>query len=119
MDAGSLFSPSTHGSSTGLPVTANADVVGPVGGFGWILKLDQGAPREIEFDKIEVESTTPMTISIAYPPGTTFTVTAHAAWCWSGNNNEWLCEKQFTQVGSIDEVRNGMGDTYHVSNVIR
>ena len=38
-------------SKPGLPVTADADIAGPVGGFGWYLQLDQGAPKECEYGR--------------------------------------------------------------------
>ena len=38
----------------GHPVTARADIVGPVGGFGWILKINQGAPKSLIIQYIEV-----------------------------------------------------------------
>ena len=34
----------------GLPVTAQPDVAGPVGGFGWLLRLDGGAPHTLEHE---------------------------------------------------------------------
>merc|ERR1711862_379491 len=55
------------GTDNGLPVTANADIVGPTGGFGWLLKLNNGAPHTIKLDFIEVSPDSPLMLSIAYP----------------------------------------------------
>lgn len=101
--------------SNGLPVTATGDIVGPVGGFGWILDLDAGPPREIRFDLIEVLPETPLMLSIPYPPGTSFTLTAHAAWC-SEDGGQFSCSETFRPVGSIEQVRNGPGNLYHVDD---
>ena len=59
---GSLF----H-SDNGLPVTANADVVGPTGGFGWLLKLNNGAPHTLKLEHIEVSPNSPLLLSLPYP----------------------------------------------------
>ena len=108
--AGKRFS----GSATGLPVTAGGDVVGPVGGFGWILELNGGAPRSVHIDTVEVLPETPLLVSIAYPVGTLFTIAAHAApWCWTGSN-VYLCSETFTKAGSLKEVRTGPGNQYFV-----
>lgn len=108
---GSRFSP-VNGASQGLPITANSDVVGPVGGFGWFVTFKEGAPRQVKFELIEVPPESPMMVSIAYPLGTTFTLTAHAAWCTNSVSNK--CQEEFTAVSSIEKVRNGLGNTYHV-----
>jgi hypothetical protein len=97
----------------GLPVTANAHIVGPVGGFGWALELFEGAPKSVLFRQIEVDPTTPLLLSIPYPPGTSFTITAFARWCDSNND---LCEETFHQVNSIEAVRSSLGNTYHVDS---
>lgn len=65
-----------------------------------------------EFELIEVPPESPMTVSIAYPLGTTFTLTAHAAWCTDSASNK--CQKEFTAVNTVEKVRNGLGNTYHV-----
>lgn len=95
----------------GLPVTANADIVGPVGGFGWVLHLDAGAPKSLKLQNIEVDPATPLLLSIAYPPGTSFTIKAIARWCNPDNN---LCEEIFHTVNSIEAVRTSLGNAYHV-----
>lgn len=103
-------------SGTGLAVTARGDIVGPVGGFGWILELDGGAPRNVRIENVEVLPETPLLISIAYPVGTTFTITAHAAdWCWTGSK-EYSCSEVFTKAGSLKQVRTGPGNQYFVDS---
>jgi len=97
---------------TGLPVTANADVVGPVGGFGWKLELDGGSPKSIRFEEIEVDPATPLLLSIAYPPGTSFNITAHARYCTA--SEKYTCSEPFHQVNSVAEIRNSLGNTYYV-----
>jgi hypothetical protein len=102
---------------TGLPLTAGGDVVGPVGGFGWILKVNQGSPRNIRFEDIEVLPETTLLLSIPFPAGTTFRITAHAAdWCSVPTNGAYSCAQSYQQVGSIDEVRDGPGNQYHVDS---
>jgi hypothetical protein len=91
-----------------------ADVVGPVGGFGWKLELFEGAPKSIRFSLIEVAPETPLLLSIAYPSGTSFTIIAHAGWCSDDVN--FSCTEKFHQVESIDEVRNSIGNTYNVDS---
>ena len=99
----------------GMPVTANAEIAGLAGGFGWFLDISAGAPREIRFSHVEVDPGTPLLFSIAYPTGTTFDVTQHAApWCWY--DPDFPCEQSFFAVSSIEDVRNSEGNTYHVSD---
>ncbi|KAI2493236.1 hypothetical protein MHU86_21310 [Fragilaria crotonensis] len=97
----------------GLPVTANAQIVGPVGGFGWKLQLYKGAPKSIRFSEIEVDPATPMLLSIAYPPGTKFTITASSSYCKP--SVQYTCQDTFRQVASVAAVRKSIGNTYHVS----
>lgn len=100
----------------GIPVTATGSIVGPVGGFGWMLELNLGAPRHIKFDHIEVLHDTPLLLSIAYPPGTTFTLTAEANSECHENNGEFACMEVFQAVDSVDQVRFGPGNQYHVDS---
>jgi hypothetical protein len=114
---GFRFSPTIEGGgvSQGLPVTASADVTGPVGGFGWLLTLNQGAPRTISFQDLEVPPDTTMLLTIVYPLGTTFNITAHA-WEACFPDESYSCVKTFELVNSIDQVRNGPGNTYYVDS---
>ncbi len=104
------FSPS-RGNYPGVPVTPTPDMVGPVGGFGWLLNLFRGPPKIIQFEYIEVDPSTPLMLSIPYPKGTTFSITAIAEDCFPG---QYSCSHGFTQASSISAVRNGNGDTYYV-----
>jgi hypothetical protein len=88
---------------TGLPVTANADIVGPVGGFGWKLQLGAGAPKSVRIEQIEVDPATPLLLSIAYPVGTSFNMSANAGWCT--DSTQYTCVEDFHQVDSVVAVR--------------
>jgi hypothetical protein len=98
----------------GLPVTANADLVGPVGGFGWKLELDRGAPKSIFIAEVEVDPATPLLLSITYPAGTSFNITALASNCNASATH--TCEEVFHQVDTVTAVRNSLGNTYHVDS---
>jgi hypothetical protein len=101
----------------GLPLTARGDVVGPTGGYGWIITFNKGAPRRITLSDPEINPSSPMIISIPYPPGTTFRITAYSVqWCWEEDN--YKCKTNFRQVSTLAEVKNGRGDTYHFANGI-
>jgi len=63
---------------------------------------------------IEVSPDSPLMLSIAYPPGTSFTITANAAWCSPSQYHS--CKETFSAVSSIDKVRNSLGNTYHVDS---
>jgi hypothetical protein len=96
----------------GLPVTANADIVGIAGGYGWLLDLDGGAPHTLQISKIEVMSDTILLLSIAYPTTTSFTIKAKAAyWCSESSTNS--CEELFSEVPTVDEIRDSPGNIYH------
>ena len=99
----------------GLPVTANPDIVGLTGGYGWFLSLDNGSPHTLTIDRIETSSSqSPMILSIAYPQDTKFTITANAAsWCSTSNECTKACTEMFTAVASVDLVRNSIGNVYH------
>jgi hypothetical protein len=96
----------------GLPVTANGDIVGPVGGFGWYLRLDKGAPKNLTLREIEVDPSTPMMLSVSYPKGTMFNITAYAYNCVP--TKIYACYSKFKQVDSLEKVRTSIGNTYHV-----
>ena len=98
----------------GLPVTASADIAGPVGGFGWFLQLDQGAPKKLTITRTEVDPSTPLLLSIAYPPGTAIRITAYAGSC-SFFERDYSCIETFSQVSSVKKVRESKGNTYHLS----
>lgn len=114
---GPKFSPSKSGVSQGLPITVNPDTVGPVGGFGWVLKLKDGAPRELTISQIEIDPEHVLLLSIAYPVGTVFNISARAEpWCWDEWNGKSACREYMTAVNSVKAVRDGPGNTYHVDS---
>lgn len=97
----------------GLPITANPDIVGPVGGYGWLLRLNDGAPHTVKMPLIEVDSSTPLLLAIAYPRGTSFTVKANAAsWC-RPTSGKYTCTENFSLASSATEVREGSGNKYY------
>ncbi len=92
----------------GLPITANSEVAGLTGGFAWLLQLDDGPPKSLKIDQIEVDPIeTPMILAIPYDSGTSFSITANAAWC-SGS-----CTETFFAVDSVEHVRASQGNTYY------
>ena len=100
----------------GLPLTARGDVAGPVGGFGWVVEFDAGPPKQIDFEHIEVLPETPMLVSILYPIGTRFTISAHAnPRC--KESTAFSCTETFRAVDSLDQVRFGPGNEYHVDSL--
>jgi hypothetical protein len=103
-----------YNADPGLPVTANADIVGPVGGFGWKLELDQGAPKTMFILEVEVDPATPLLLSIAYPAGTSFTITASTVYCNASATH--TCREDYYQVDTVADVRNSLGNTYHVDS---
>jgi hypothetical protein len=106
---GPLFD-SSNDPSGGLPITANSEAAGPAGGFGWVLQLDDGPPKDLRLDQIEVDSTTPLILAVPYPAGTSFSISAHAAWCSSSSSRS--CIEQFSAVDSVAHVRYSLGNTY-------
>jgi len=95
----------------GLPITAQAEVVGPVGGFGWLLSLDGGAPKQLRIKYVEVSPSTPLILSIAYPLGTSFAIGANAAYCSPGAS--YSCQEDFKEVDSQTAVRYSAGNTFY------
>mmetsp|Transcript_20206 Transcript_20206/g.29973 ORF Transcript_20206/g.29973 Transcript_20206/m.29973 type:complete len:875 (-) Transcript_20206:1551-4175(-) len=95
----------------GLPITAQADIAGVVGGFGWLMTFLEGSPVQLNISMVELKPDTTMMLAIPYPTGVSFDITMYAAWCNPTSN---LCEAQFISVDSIEEVRFGPGNLYHV-----
>ena len=105
---GPKFQPATDG----LPVAAQPEIVGLAGGYGWLLTLNEGAPKKINITQIEVSPETPLMLSIQYPIGVSVTVTAHAvSWCRESCSRS--CTEVFTPVASVDQVRASEGNVYH------
>jgi hypothetical protein len=116
--AGEKFSPFLNSMvNKGLPLTARGDVVGPTGGYGWIISFKKGAPRSVSFSDPEIKPNSPMIVSMQYPPGSTFTITAHSVdWCWE--EDSYKCTSTLRKVSTIVEVTGGVGDTYHFADGI-
>lgn len=104
-------------SDQGLPVTANADVAGLVGGFGWRLDLDAGSPQTLRIELVEVKPDTPLLLFIPYPLGTDFTISAHAR-SSCRPNRRYSCAEEFQRVNSVAEVRSSLGNTYYVDETL-
>ena len=112
---GPMFHPSTNGqANNGLAVTARADVVGPVGGFGWNLQLTQGAPVLLKIEQVEMDPDSTLFLSIAYPPGTGVAITAKQKWCWE--SSQYTCDGPFQEVPALEDVRSSReGNVFHMS----
>jgi hypothetical protein len=95
-----------------MPVTANSDMVGPSGGFGWFFHLNRGAPKTLTLGRLEVDPESVLLISIPYPRGTTFTITASAV-PWCRDTDDIACSTTFEQTDDLEEVRT-LGNKYHV-----
>mmetsp|Transcript_11766 Transcript_11766/g.14644 ORF Transcript_11766/g.14644 Transcript_11766/m.14644 type:complete len:1149 (-) Transcript_11766:779-4225(-) len=104
---GSMFA-----NDLGLPVTANPDVAGLTGGYGWLLSLNNGAPRTLKLDFFEIHPDSILVLGIAYPLGTNVEIKAFASWCTPSNS--YGCEEVFQSVGTPDAVRLSNGNTYHM-----
>ena len=112
---GHKFSPAYNtNANPGLPITANPDTVGPVGGFGWVLKLNGGAPRNLLIQETALDPDNMLLLSIAYPIGSTFTIQARQEWC--STNAQYTCTQTYEAMASVDEVRSGAGNGYHVDS---
>jgi len=107
---GEMFDASNDDSG-GLPITANSEVVGPIGGFGWLLNLEDGPPKSLAIDQIEVDAATPLMLAIPYPEGTAFSISANGAWCWASSTVS--CVESFQAVDSVAKVRFSQGNKYH------
>lgn len=112
--AGKKFTPSSS-VTPGMPLTARSNVNGLSGGFGWIVDFNNTAPRHIDFVDTEIAPNSILLISIPYPNGTTFNVTAEASNCFPVDK-KIRCNEIFTKVSTMDEVRKGAGNTYFVDS---
>ena len=88
-----------------LPLTPNPEITGPVGGLGWYAEIDAGAPVRAVVASIQIPSSSTLMLVLRYPAGTSFTISLRPNW-WHTAGHE-----QFTQVGSVDAVRDGSGNT--------
>jgi hypothetical protein len=84
----------------------------PTGGYGWIINWNRTAPRSVVFEMMEIDPESIMLISIPYPTNTKLEIVAVTTNCQ--NSSSYSCTSTFRQVATIQEVRDGPGDTYHV-----
>jgi hypothetical protein len=101
------------GYAAALPLTRNSQVTGPSGGFGWHIQLNAGAPKTLQFTEIQMFRASPLMISIAYPKGVRFTITAQGP-PWCRPSPSLSCKHIFHGVPSIEAVRDSLGDAYYV-----
>lgn len=95
---------------SGLPLSANTVVTGPVNGFGWLFLFDSGSPVEATFKLAQIDEDDNVILVFPYPAGTTFDIKYVAAsWC----GTSWAeCEHPFTAVSSVAALLAGNGDNY-------
>ena len=98
-------------SDRGLPVAANGDIVGLTGGFGWELRLDEGAPRTLRIEQMEIASDSPLLLSVTYPLGTAVSMRAVTVSCRATGG--FVCVEIFDEVDSVAAVYNSSGNKYH------
>jgi hypothetical protein len=79
-----------------------------------LLKLNAGAPRDLNITQVEQSPNSTLLLSIVYPPGTTVAITATAAWCWV-QTGAYTCAEAFRAANSVAEVRRSAGNAYHMS----
>ena len=96
----------------GMPVHGQPEIVGPTGGYGWLLKLNGGAPHTLRIKEVEMTKNTSLLFSVAYPLGTGFKIAATTpSWCYQTCSN-W-CREDFSSVATLSQVRYGEGNVYH------
>jgi hypothetical protein len=99
-------------SNNGLSVTAQPEIVGLVGGYGWLFRLNEGAPKELKIREIEVMPDTPLLFSVQYPVGVNVSIKARAAsWCWESCTVS--CVETFKEVATVNDVRRSDGNVFH------
>lgn len=94
----------------GLPLTANPDIAGLTGGYGWLVSLDRGSPHTLKISQVDLTPGTGLFLALQYPAMNTlsFSVKAFAGpWCWD------RCEEVFQAVNSMEDVRFSYGNVYH------
>jgi len=100
--------------NTGLPVTANPAITGPIGGYGWLLQLSQGAPRVLNLTQFEIPPDSQLILGISYPKGTSVTIKAYLDWCYASDSPYYTCSEVFYAVSSHDQVRTSKGNSFFV-----
>lgn len=108
---GKRFTPDPIDNSTwGLPMTNVGKIVGLTGGYGWLLSLEK-PPKTIVFERLEIDPDSVLMLSIKYPKGSTFKITANAKLC--NGRKTWKCIETYEQTDDIEEVRR-FGNKYYV-----
>ncbi|KAJ8602371.1 hypothetical protein CTAYLR_004214 [Chrysophaeum taylorii] len=94
--------------TNGVQLMQRAEVVGAVTGAttstlgGWYLWFEQGAPVELELNRIQVHRDGRLVLASTYPKGTTFTVTMDAVdWCPSSS---YLCAETYELAISLEDL---------------
>ena len=76
---------------------------------GWFLTFDDGAPKKLTISRPQVAGGSTLMLAVSYPSGTEFQVTARMT---SGCGSDQLCDVDFTEVDSPEDVRHSAGDVY-------
>mmetsp|Transcript_34775 Transcript_34775/g.49368 ORF Transcript_34775/g.49368 Transcript_34775/m.49368 type:complete len:153 (+) Transcript_34775:142-600(+) len=70
----------------------------------WLdVELNQGLSKTLKIEVIPVRPETPMLLSVVYPKSTSCVITINSAW-WTPQP-QYSCQKQYTQINAVDEVR--------------
>ena len=111
---GPRFTPDPNDSTTaGFPITALAEINGMTGGFGWLMEFTaNGPPRNLVFQRLEVDPDSVLMLSIKYPAGATFEIRGITN---ANDKGSFYAEETFQQTDSLDEVRSS-GNKYHVAS---
>jgi len=71
----------------------------------------------LRIQRLQVRYDTTLLLSLAYPSGTSFEVTAYApAWCNPASGH--TCQEPFGQVESVQAVRESQGNVYHFDGTL-
>ena len=110
---GKRFTPDPNDSRTwGLPVTGVGKIVGLTGGYGWLLEFHQsGPPKKIVFERLEIDPDSILMLSIKYPKGSTFKISAYTNQCREALG--YICNADYEQTDDINEVAQ-LGNKYYV-----
>lgn len=79
---------------------------------GWFLSFVRGAPRSVQFTRMQHQRDATLMMAIAYPPGTTFTVRAIVKkFCKPEKGH--ICNETLAMAASVDEVRYAPGNKFY------
>ena len=71
------------------------------------MKVNAGAPRRVVISDFQLPSSSTLLLVFQYPRNTQFVISMQPNW-WHSNGHV-----RYTEVNSVDAVRNGLGNTYH------